>query len=240
MALDLERGLTLRLRFEQDLNMDYRAQTHVVQEIIEKGTLRGRNEQKWATRVHQRVLRVEDGGNAHLVTTSEPEGPPPEMPVPGVQVQRQVLYAQMDPRGHMVEVSGGGSGSTYNFPEGPVRIGDGWESQSEVNFPGMPAPAPATNSFSLAGTEEVNGYQCVRIEMATSEVSFEMVLPDGQQKARVLLENKGTLYFAPAEGFLVRMELRTRSTPKIEDFTFDTTTTVTQDLEHWDSPSRQA
>lgn len=240
MALDVQTGVLLRLRFEQDLQLDYRAQTHVVQEIIEKGSLLGKNEQEWTTHVHQRVLRVEGEGSGHVVTTSEPEGAPPEIPVPGVQIQRQVMYAHMDPRGHMLEVSGGASPNTFSFPEGPVKVGDAWESQNEVQFPGMTAPSPTTNHFVLAGSEDVNGLACVKIEMTSSEVTFEMLLPDGQQKAKVLLDNKATLYFAPAEGILARMELRTRSIPKIQDFTFDTTTAVIQDLERWEAPSRQA
>jgi hypothetical protein len=47
------------------------------------------------------------------------------------------------------------------------------------------------------------------------------------------------LFFAPEEGLLVRMELRTRSIPKIQDYTFDTTTTLTQELVNWEAPSRQ-
>lgn len=240
MALDVESGILLRLRFEADLRLEYKGQTQVVQEIIEKGMMLGRNEQKWGTRIAQRVLRVEEDGSAHMLTTSEPDAAAAEIQVPGVQIQRQVMYAQLDPRGNMLEVSGGGSSSTYSFPDGPVRPGEAWEAQTVVHFPGMPAPATATNRFVLGAAETVNGFECVRIEMSSSEVSFEMMLPDGQQKARVLLENQGTLFFAPAEGILVRMELRTKSIPKIQDFTFDTTTTVTQDLERWESPSRQA
>lgn len=238
MALDLENGLTLRLRLEQDLTLTYQAQTQVVQEIIDKGTLLGRNEQKWATRIQQRVLRVE-GENAHLVTLSEPDGPPPEILVPGIQVRRQVMYALMDPLGNLLEVSGGVRGSTYSFPEEPVGVGTAWEAQSEVQFPGMLAPVPSTSFFAVAGTEEVQGFACVRIEMSTSEISFDMPLPDGQQTAKVLLENKGTLFFAPEEGLLVRMELRTRSIPKIQDYAFDTTTTLTQELVNWEAPPRQ-
>lgn len=238
MALDVESGVRLRLRFEPDLKLDYRAASTVVQEIIEKGMMLGRNEQKWGTRVFQRVLRLEEDGTAHVVTLSEPEGNGPEINVPGVQVQRQVLYSLMDDRGNMLESSGGTGGSTYAFPEGPVRVGEAWEASVEVQFPGMPAPAKATNRYVLAGAEEVHGYRCVRIEMTSSELSFEMLLPDGQQKAKVLLENQGTLFFAPEEGVLVKMELRTRSIPHIQDFTFDTVTTITQDLERLESPSR--
>jgi len=115
MALDLDQGLLLRLRLEQDLRIDYKAQTRVIQEIIDKGTLLGKNEQKWDTRIQQRILRLE-GDTGHVLTTSEPDGPPPEILVPGIQVQRQVMYAQMDARGNMLEVSGGARGSTYSFP----------------------------------------------------------------------------------------------------------------------------
>lgn len=240
MALDVSNGILLRLKFEADLRLDYKAQTQVVQEIIEKGAMLGRKDQKWSTRVTQRVLRHEADGTAHLVTVSEPEGnAAAEIQVPGVQVGRQVLYAQMDPQGHIVESSAGSDSNTYSFPEGPVRPGDAWEAQIQVQFPGMLAPAAATNRFVLGATETVNGFECVRIEMSSSEVSFEMMLPDGQQTARVLMENQGTLFFAPEEGILVKMEVRTRSTPKIQDFTFDTTTTVVQELESWHSPSRQ-
>jgi len=239
MALDLDQGLLLRLRLEQDLRIDYKAQTRVIQEIIDKGTLLGKNEQKWDTRIQQRILRLE-GDTGHVLTTSEPDGPPPEILVPGIQVQRQVMYAQMDARGNMLEVSGGARGSTYSFPEESVKQGMAWESQSEVLFPGMLAPVPSTNFFAVAGIEQVHGMECVRLEMSTSEVSFDMPLPDGQQIARVLLENKGTLFFAPAEGLLVRLELHTRSIPKIQDYTFETNTTLTQELENWEAPSRQA
>ncbi|HXE72093.1 MAG TPA: hypothetical protein VNO81_05490 [Candidatus Nitrosotenuis sp.] len=236
MSLDIAQGVLLRLKFEPDLRLHYLVQTEVAQEVINKGVVAGRTQQKWETRVWQRVLRVEADGSAHLVTVSEPQVEPGKVQVPGVTLQRQVVYSFMDTRGHLLEIAGASPGSTYSFPDHPVAAGQAWEGKSELVVPGMSEPVVGSNHYVLVGSEDLNDIPCVKIQMKASEITFEMPLPDGRNKARVLLESEGWLYFAPLEGMLVRMEMKTHSIPKIQDVIFDTVTLMVQQLDGVERP----
>jgi hypothetical protein len=231
MSLDLDQGVLLRLQFVPDLKLHYQVRTEVTQEVINKGVVQGRSEQKWDTRVSQRVLRVEADGSAHITTVSDPQVEPGQVQVPGVTLQRQMVYTLMDSQGNIHEIAGASPGSTYSFPEHTVATGQAWEGRSELTVPGMPDPVVGSNRYVLVGSEELNGFQCVKIQMTAAEITS-----DGRNKARVLLESEGTLYFAPAEGVLVRLDMKTHSIPKIQDVLFDTTTHMVQQLDGLERP----
>ena len=229
MSLNLEAGLQLRLNFKQDLLLEYRCCTEVTQEFSNAGKLLGKKEHAWTTRVTQRVLRQE-GEIAHILTVSEPLGEIPQEPIMGAQVARQVMYSQMNSLGNILELAGGRDSFSYAFPEEAVKVGSTWERETMVVLPGMPMPAKSVNTFTIKGEERVGGYDCVRIDIVSSAAQFEMTLPDGQQKANVVSETSGTVYYSPLRGALVRIEMSTRSIPKIEGFAFNTVSKMVQDL----------
>ena len=229
MALNLDQGLVLRLRFQQDLLLEYRCFTQVTQEFSNAGSLLGKKEHAWDTRVRQRIIRQE-GDISHILTISEPLGDIPQEPIMGAQVARQVMYAQINSYGNVVESVGGINSLSYAFPEERVTAGSVWKRDTQVILPGMPLPAPCTNTFTVKGEERAGGYDCVRIDMKSSAAQFEMDLPAGPQKANVVSETYGSIFYAPEKGLLVRLEINTRSIPKIEGFAFNTVSKMVQDL----------
>ena len=156
----------------------------------------------------------------------------------GSQVARQVMYSQIDALGNTVESVGGSNTVSYSFPEEAVRIGTTWKKPTHIILPGMPFPAPATNEFTVKGEERVGGYDCVRIDMTSSAAQFEMTLPDGQQKANVVSETSGSIYYSPLLKAFVRIEMSTRSIPKIEGFAFNTVNKFVQELTKCDRPQQ--
>lgn len=230
MSVDVESGVVLRMLFRTDMKLHYTAQTQVVQEIIDKGIPVGKNEHSFSSRVSQWVIRADSPEEGHILTVVEPQGDIDlsRLP-PGVEVRRQAVYSHMDRRGQVLLSTGDGAATAYAFPVEPVKTGDSWEVKADVRFPGVPQPVPGKNTFVLVGAEEVAGYPCVRIEVRSSERNFEMPLPDGR-RARVQVQTRGVLSFAPDPGVLVRLESITRSIPKIGDVTFDTLTRLEQTL----------
>ena len=229
MAINLDEGLKLRLDLHQDLRLEYRCTTEVTQEFSNDGKLLGKKEHAWDTKVTQRVIRQE-GDISHILSVSEPLGEIPAEPIMGTQVARQSMYSQMNSLGQILEVIGGSSSMSYSFPEEEVHAGSTWKRDSLVVLPGMPLPSKCVNSFEVKGEERVGGQDCLRIDITSSAAQFEMTLPDGQRKANVVSESSGSVYFAPAIGALVRIEMSTRSVPKIEGFAFNTVTKMVQDL----------
>ncbi len=235
MALNLDQGMVLRLRLQQDMVLEYRCFTQVTQEFSSAGNLLGKKEHAWDTRVRQRVIRQE-GDLSHILTVSEPIGEVPQEPIMGAQVMRQVMYAQINAFGNVLESVGGINSLSYAFPEEKVTVGSIWKRETQVILPGMPYPAPSTNTFTVIGEERVGGCDCVRIDMKASAAQFEMVLPAGQQKANVVSETSGSIFYAPEKGLMVRLEINTRSIPKIEGFAFNTISKMVQDLVSCDIP----
>lgn len=228
MAIDLESGVILRLSFRDDMRLEYRCCTQVSQQCLKDGKLLGKKEHEWDTKVQQRVLRVE-GETAHLVTVSEPIGEPSSDPVMSSQVMRQLMYAQMDVRGHILELAGGTNLSRYSFPEEAVHAGTEWSFEGTVTLPGMPNSCQCMHTYKIVGVEQACGYECVRADMTSTDAVFEMTLPNGDA-AKVVSKNSGSIYFSPALGTLVRLELVTKSNPHIGEFDFDSLTRVVQEL----------
>lgn len=229
MSINLNEGLKLRLELRQDLRLEYRCFTEVTQEFINAGKLLGKKEHAWDTKLIQRVIRQE-GKLSHILTISEPLGELPKEPIMGSQITRQVMYSQIDALGNIIEIIGGNNSVSYAFPEEIVKTGTTWKRDTHVILPGMPFPSPCVNTFTVKGEERAGGYDCVRIDMESSAAQFEMTLPDGQQKANVVSTTSGSVFYAPSKGVLVRIEMTTRSIPKIEGFAFNTVTKLVQDL----------
>lgn len=236
MAIDLKAGVVLGLKFSQDSTLEYRCKSTVLQEFVSNGSLLGRKEHNWETRVSQRFIRVEQG-LAHILTVSEPIGEAPEEPICGAQVHRQVVYAQMDEQGMIRETAGSFNTGSYAFPKEPVTEGSCWKAPALMILPGMPTPCRVENTYTVVGVEQVCGFECVRINVESTRASFEMTLPGNGQQARVESVNKGALFLAPRLGVLVRIETESSSVPHISDFVFRTESKVVQELVKFDVPA---
>ena len=237
MSTDLSKATLFRMEFKQDQVMDFLCRNTVMQEFSNKGVSLGKNEFKWETRVTQRVIRTEENC-AHLLTISEPLGEMPANPIVPAQVVRQIIYAQMNKNGNILESAGGTNLTSYDFPDVPLVKDDEWEVRTTMMLPGMPNPAPCVNKYKVTGAGEAAGYECVIIEMASTEASFEMMLPTGQ-KARVKSHNLGKLWYSPELKTFVRIEQITKSLPEIEEFSFKSMMSTFQELVKLEIPENK-
>lgn len=235
MTVTKQDGIVLRLRMQQDLRLEYRCHTEVNQDFSNNGMSLGDKKHQWDTRLQQRVIRQE-GDIAHIVTVSEPLGERPQEPIVSAQFQRQLMYSQMNMRGQMLESVGGFPALICNFPDEAVYPDFEWENPAEVYLPGMPQPGHCINKFRVGSVENVCGFECVRIEVSSTEASFGSFIPGSEQKAEVVMQSTGSIHFAPKLGLLVRIEQQTVSTPKIQTFSFRTVTKVVQELVKFDLP----
>ncbi|MBI3929728.1 MAG: hypothetical protein HY319_29580 [Armatimonadetes bacterium] len=235
MAVDVQSGLTLRLKYVQDRELHYNIKTSVAQEMIDKGTTLGKEQNAFEAEMIQRVLRVEPDGSGHVITSSRPIGAAAPAPVPGAP-NREVSYSHLGAQGEVLEISGFNPGSSYAFPDGAVKVGGAWQGSTRLQIPTRPEPIDGVNRFKLLGSEQVNGYDCVKIEVKADKRSFQVALPDGSGVALVEIESEGAMWFAPAEGFLVKLDMLTLSKPTIGESTFDTKNRLVQELVKIEQP----
>jgi len=228
MAIDLEKGLELRLGFVQDQRLHYSLHTRIYQEAREGEKLLGREENELHAGLMQRVLRVEDDGTAHLVAVTVPVGED-LLKSPAAGQMRSVIYQHLDRRGEILEISGPNPGSTYSFPREPVSVGASWKGISKGYAPGRPDPVLTPYTYRLVGVERRGDHDCVQIEVESDVIEFESPMPNGQV-TKVDIQTTGRMFFAPDAGILVRLELKSLTTPKVQGFTFETHNTVTQEL----------
>lgn len=228
MAIDLEKGLELRLGFVQDQRLHYSLHTRIYQEARDGDKLLGREENELHAGLQQRILRVEDDGSAHLVAITVPVGAD-LLKSPAAGQLRSVIYQHLDRRGEILEISGPNPGSTYSFPAEPVSIGGSWKGISKGYAPGRPEPVLTPYTYRLVGTERRGDYDCVQIEVESDVIEFESPMADGRV-TKVGIQTTGRMFFAPEPGFLVRLELKSLTTPKVDGFQFETHNTVTQEL----------
>ncbi len=93
-----------------------------------------------------------------------------------------------------------------DLPEGPVAIGDTWESttNAEPTGGGSGVTLELTSNNTLVGFETVNGHECARVE---TEFTGTMGGTSTQGPATITIkgnmEGSGTWHFAYMEGFLV-------------------------------------
>ncbi len=228
MAIDLEKGLELRLGFVQDQRLHYSLHTRIYQEARDGDKVLGREENELHAGLMQRVLRVEDDGSAHLVAVTMPVGQD-LLKSPAAGPLRSVIYQHLDRRGEILEISGPNPGSTYSFPAEPLSIGGTWKGVSRGYAPGRPDPILTPYTYKIVGSEQRGDYDCLQIDVESDMIDFESPLPDGRM-TRVGIQTRGRMFFAPDPGILVRLELKSLTTPKVEGFQFETHNTVTQEL----------
>jgi hypothetical protein len=228
--VSLEDGVELQNRFFRGLELCYAATTNIVQDIIDGSTAVGRQTSSWDVAITQRILDMDADGSAHVLLTTVPTTDQPKGAPLGQTLTRQVSYLLMDPYGHIMDVAGLQPAATYQFPSEVVRQGQSWEGESQQSFPMMGQSVTVTNTYVFEAVEQMRGYDCVRIGIRSDENNFELTLPDGGQQLKVMSSAVGKLHFAPNEGIVVRLELKTHTLPRLAAMLYDTTTTYVQEL----------
>lgn len=222
--------LTLRNRFARGSRLYYLSSTSVTQKILEGDTVLGSQTAGWKMEIHQRVLDVEADGSAHVLYRVLPVSLSPEATATGITIRKQVAYMLVTPVGTIIERSDVSPVEPCMFPEHPVSVGDTWPVESELRFPFLPDPVPYTNMHTLGGVDDIDGVPCARINLHAQ--SGRVLIPqDGtDESVEVLVENEGSVWFDHEDGTLVCVRMTTRAVPTIRGITYDTLTTLTQQL----------
>ncbi|MCA9792135.1 MAG: hypothetical protein KC910_10085 [Candidatus Eremiobacteraeota bacterium] len=229
MAIDIEKGIELKLRFKADRRLHYKLTTTVNTEIMQEGTVLREQETAFVADLEQRTICCDEAGHGHIVSLTVPKEPPPPPGTP-----RQLVYQEIAPLGRVLESTGANPTNSYSFPEMPVAKGSSWEGSSRIPIPNRPDPVICKNTYTIEGSETINGFDCVVIEVVTEELEFEFPLPGGQGTAKVVMAGSGLIHFAPESGFIVRMEMETISSPRIGLMTYHTSNVIVQELQRVD------
>jgi len=130
---------------------------------------------------------------------------------------RTLKSVQVDeiPQTQAMQMMGGGNPTEFlrrlfvELPEKEAGIGDSWKQTrpDTTNAQGLKIITKPDVTFKIAGSETVGGFECLKISFegtssqygTGSRQGMELVL-DGTVKS------KGTVYFAPKEGFMVSLE----------------------------------
>lgn len=225
MAVDLDSGVALRLNFVTDRVYKYTLTTDVHQEVKNQGKVVNHEDNVFKAALEQRVIRVESDGSAHIVCVTQPEQPSPQGP------PRQVIYQYSSPLGTILETSGPNPGNSYSFPDHPVREGETWEGESRLPVPGRVEPLIGSTRYEMTGIEEVGGRECARIEITTSDLEFDLPMPDRSGLAKVTMQSQGVMHFDPQDGLVVRMEITTHSSPRVGPLEIESSNVIVQELE---------
>lgn len=228
MAVNLASGVVLKLEFKPGSVLEYRVTTRMKQEVKKGGEMLGQQSYTWTSSQVQKVLASEADGSGHLLTISQPQGDTQE--VSGLPLARSVIYTQMTPQGDIKETTGPDSGAAFSFPAEAVKEGGEWTGNVRISLPGVPKPLEAVTKYKLAGTQEVAGYSCVKIELSSPETTMDLPVDAPGVSASLSVSSKGALYFEPIKGILVRQEVSTVSIPSIADATYETSTELEQEL----------
>lgn len=118
------------------------------------------------------------------------------------------------------------------LPEGSLRMGESWKNEEIISnkIPGMGTmDTKLTTTYTLSSREDVLGFPCVKILAAGSGSGS---LGDG--RASHELKVKGTLWFAPGKGDMIRMVTEHADTMKVTGpngpLQMDTTAVVTTEM----------
>ena len=99
------------------------------------------------------------------------------------------------------------SQATVLLPENEIAEGESWTAVDVIESP--LGTSTYSRSYTLAGTEDVDGKPLLKIELKGS-VSFEQAVEDEARKPQKVTDNQqtGTLFFDPESGNFVTIELQ--------------------------------
>lgn len=221
--MDLSKGIVLQLKYVAGRRVKYGLETQLEQAVQQNGQVLNETENSYEANLEVKTLAVEDDGSGHVLTfTTVPGNTDPN--------QRQVLYQRLGSRGEVFEVSGMNPTNSFSLPVEPVKMGSSWQGQVQIPLPQSATPMTCTTVYTVNGTEDYQGLQCLTIECHVEEFEFDLPLPDGSGVAKVLMGSHGSILFAPEEGILARMEIETVTSPHIGQVIFTTSTLITQEF----------
>lgn len=194
----------LRIDFVKNPELRYWLKTKSTQKQLTGGNQQAENALE--VDLVQKVLKVEEDGSAHVVSISTPK-------VSGGEKHRAAVYQHMSPRSEVLLTSNAGQTNAFTFPDQEVQIGSGWTGQADNYVPGNPNPVVMEYSYRIVAQEEHRGHSCLKIVFSSKEVQFEAPAPDGSGSSQVTTQTEGTILFAPEQGCMVGMTLRTRTVP---------------------------
>lgn len=221
--MDLDSGINLRLKFVPGRRVFYSLETQLEQQVQRSGQILNENETSFDANLRQRCLAADDDGTGHMITITTPPGEAGE-------IQRQVVYQRLDPRGAVLDVSGMNPTNSFSLPEDKVKMDTTWSGEVILPLPQSPQPVRCLTEYMVIGTTTFNGLECVKIDCVVDEFEFDLPMPDGSGVAKVLMGSQGTMLFAPEEGILARMEVETVTSPHIGQIVFTTSTMITQEF----------
>lgn len=153
--------------------------------------------------LQQKVTGVDAAGNVDMTTTIT-EGTitvnktPTQLPATG-----QVIKVKMAKNGKVINTEGmdnqgNMSQMQITFPDKPQGVGDSWDTVIEPN-PQLPIPLKV--KYTVVGFEQVDGYDCVKIQ--------SNVTTDQGNAGSINLNVKadGKIWFAHKDGIMVKNEV---------------------------------
>lgn len=218
-------GHVLRLKFSNDQVLRYTLTSNSNQKASQEGKSVGEESGGFQATLEQRIIRAQDDGSAHVVSITVPT-PGPQIP----EGSRSVIYQHLGPRGEVFEVSGPNQGNAFAFPEGAVEIGGTWEGETQTQIPNVPTPVKMKYVYTFERDENIGGRDCARITFVSEPVEFEVPLPDGKGMSQVKTASDGIMWFDCNGGVLFKLQLTTRTQPRVGAMVFDIENTTTQEL----------
>ena len=213
-----------RLKFEPGQKRMYNLSSNVRQHVSDAGRVLSKEEHSYSASLEQKVLAVEPDGSAHVVSVTVPNPP-----IPAGAPPKSLVYEHLDARGQLLESSGPSQASAFSFPEEAVDVGSTWKGVSQGHVPNNPEPVKMGYTYKLEGFEERVGRQCAKISFNSEEVEFQVPSPDGRGQTKIRTSTSGTMYFA-LDGYLVRLELTTKTFPEMGQARVEIINELTQEL----------
>lgn len=216
---------TFRLKFTNDQVLKYSLVSKSSQRVSQDGNAVGEEQGGFQAALEQKILRSESDGSAHVITITMPK------PGPGIpEGSRSVIYQHLGSRGEVFEVSGPNQGNAFAFPEGSVTQGSSWEGETHTQLPNVPTPVTMKYVYTFDREETINGHECARITFTSEPVEFQVPLPDGKAVSQVKTASDGVMWFDVNKGVLVKLELTTRTQPRVGPMAFDIENQTIQEL----------
>lgn len=217
---------TFRLKFADDQVIRYTLTSRSSQKASQDGNPVGAETTGgFEADLEQKIIRALADGSAHVLTITTPKAGP------GIpEGARSVIYQHLGARGEVFEVSGPNQGNAFSFPEQAVGVGATWEGETQTQLHDVPEPVIMKYTYTFDREEELKGHACARITFTSEPVEFTVPMPDGKNTSQVKTASDGVMWFDVSKGLLVRLELTTRTQPKVGPVSFDIENKTVQDL----------
>lgn len=208
----------------------YRCRSRIQQQATEGENVMGSQGAVWESRITARTLAVDADGSRHVVHVLDPLLVSDDAMRMGIATVRQVSYDHVDPRGQVRESTNNGALCLYLLPEAPVRVGDTWDATLKLHLPFLQQSVDCQHHYRVTEAIRVGDYDCLQVGFASDPIQTQAGLPMAEPM-QVELRTEGILWFAPREGFPVRLDMRVQSLSTVGAMVYHTVTETTQQLE---------